>query len=574
MGIRIPHVRLEEWEYASGSHDKEVKVCSGRSSLVALCVLIVSLGSGSLDRIQAQTYASCPGAPHALDTAPDLVACTMPEYYISTGGSSLAHIVFEWTVDNLGTSWLYWFAAENMMLQHDCHPVFLQNLYRFQPTDPTGTYAGRFEQIGTSWLKHGTYPQSATTCNTGYADCEPEDPEVEGPQGLGIRCSDTYSVTENTSPPLLGPKGDLDPETGLLSRVEFSRPAPYPSGHAGGTMVVDALDIHDPPFDPLEEDYSREWDFYFEHIGHSADDPAADRESSMFRKVPTDWDALCPNGIDSCPSGFQLFHGSFYNPSWNTPTPGEVKGIPAIKAWKMYHDPLVTLVEPVDGKWIVAYRAKATSATTWHYEYAVMNWASKVGAWKFEVPVGDVTITDQQFHDVDATSGEACICRGAVSAGAKQCKLDSECVEFTPPLCKSADAKCTNNTACAATTPACAVGSCDSGHSEMCTNNQVCSILSESIQETACAPGWSCMALDYCIKSEDWDYEASAGSYVRWKTDEEDDDSNEFMVKRSNLIHWGEMNTFRFVANSRPESRTATIHLRSGEKIYVPVVAP
>src|SRR5262249_26390241 len=70
------------------------------------------------------------------------------------------------------------------------HPFMAGNMYRLM--------AGRFEQIGQSWLKHATGAGQSDACGLG---CSPY-PDASH---LGIGCSDTYSAGENADQPGLGP---------------------------------------------------------------------------------------------------------------------------------------------------------------------------------------------------------------------------------------------------------------------------------------------------------------------------------------------------------------------------------
>jgi hypothetical protein len=123
---------------------------------------MIAVAAFSAISTSAQTYEHCP-FEHQTPDRPDLVACEIPEYVTATVGSR-THVTFDWTIDNQGSAPLFYAYTQNDSAQYDCHPVFIQSLYRFQPTDAAGNYGGRFEQIGTSWLKHGaTAPPDDST---------------------------------------------------------------------------------------------------------------------------------------------------------------------------------------------------------------------------------------------------------------------------------------------------------------------------------------------------------------------------------------------------------------------------
>jgi hypothetical protein len=90
---------------------------------------------------------------------------------------------------NIGNVWLNWFANTNQ------HPVIGQTLYRLKVVDG----AGRFEQVGQGWLKHGFYALSEGLCCSG---CQ----STNG-QHLGVHCSDPYTASRNGSQTDLGPSG-------------------------------------------------------------------------------------------------------------------------------------------------------------------------------------------------------------------------------------------------------------------------------------------------------------------------------------------------------------------------------
>ena len=103
---------------------------------------------------------------------------------------------------NIGDDELNWcnIAGCDEGLTSKQHPVIAQNLYRLK--------AGRFEQIGMSWLKHGffaTNKGNAQTCRQGTACIPPP----AGFQQLGIGCTDTYWAGLNGDQPL-GPRSEVN----------------------------------------------------------------------------------------------------------------------------------------------------------------------------------------------------------------------------------------------------------------------------------------------------------------------------------------------------------------------------
>ena len=95
---------------------------------------------------------------------------------------------------NLGSCWLNWFQSSPNK------PIIGQNMYRLKN--------GRFEQIGQSWLKHAFTALAGNICG---GTC------VTPPNGshLGVNCSDPYGSSLNGDQTRLGPKSDVNPNTGV-----------------------------------------------------------------------------------------------------------------------------------------------------------------------------------------------------------------------------------------------------------------------------------------------------------------------------------------------------------------------
>src|SRR5262249_13152183 len=103
-----------------------------------------------------------------------------------------------------------------------------ENLFRLKD--------GRFEQIGQSWLKHGFQALAGNVCSNAC---------IAPPDGthLGVNCSDPYDANLNGMQTRLGPKDDVNPNTGVF---------PYPASRIGtaGNAIVKRLQVHDTDIDP------------------------------------------------------------------------------------------------------------------------------------------------------------------------------------------------------------------------------------------------------------------------------------------------------------------------------------
>jgi hypothetical protein len=162
-------------------------------------------GSGSFSLSQAAGGCS-------FVTGPDVIVggLTGPSNCTAAGG--LDAISLGTTSCNLGDVWLNWISSTNQ------HPVIGGNLYRYKVVNG----AGRFEQIGMSWLKHGFFALSENLC------C-PNCSSTDGSH-LGVGCSDPYTSSRNGSQSGLGPRWQVNANTGA-----FTYPPANPSW--SGTMA-------------------------------------------------------------------------------------------------------------------------------------------------------------------------------------------------------------------------------------------------------------------------------------------------------------------------------------------------
>jgi len=255
---------------------------------------------------------------------------------------------------NLGSCWLNWISSTNQ------HPVIGQNLYRLK--------AGRFEQIGQSWLKHGFTALTENLCGS----C------VAPPNGshLGVNCSDPYSAGLNGDQSRLGPKWEVNPNSGVY---------PYPFGSGSGSGVLyKRLQARNTDLDPASNPGSV---YYVEGQYVTNDDAIAKQQNNnaSYRRVTV---GAAPN--------FTL-----------TLQDATVQQQPAIRAWKV-NDPGVTeSTINAEGLMMLSARATLVSGNTYHYEYAFFNMNSNRGAQSFTVPIPPGTVvTNLDFHDVDYHSGE------------------------------------------------------------------------------------------------------------------------------------------------------------------------
>jgi hypothetical protein len=232
--------------------------------------------------------------------------------------------------------------------------------------------AGRFEQLGQSWLKHGFFALSDTVwcpvCTT-----------TNG-QHLGVGCSDPYTAGRNGGQSLAGPKWQVNAHTGA-----FAYPPANPSfsGTVARRLAISTADL---------EPSSAAARFFGEGQYVSPDDALAGNQNNnvSYRELAV-----------SVSSGDYTFSFTAANPT--------KRELPAIKAWKTI-DPSVTETTfdiPADGRIIVSSKATDLGGGTWHYEYAVYNMNSDQCIGTFSVPVPDsANVTNIGFRDVAYRDGD------------------------------------------------------------------------------------------------------------------------------------------------------------------------
>ncbi len=258
---------------------------------------------------------------------------------------------------NIGTQPASWFGNTNQ------HPVIAQNMFRSK--------AGRFEQIGMSWLKHGFFAVSNGGCTIG---CTP--PPQPGDQ-LGIGCSDPYSAGLNGQQSNLGPRSDVNPLTGDFLFPWSAPPAP---AKIGRRIQVNNNDI-DPDLNPGAI-------YYVEAQYIVPGEPSGNRNNNAsFRRADI---------IDNLTS-FELALSAVTN--WR----------PAIQAWQDLSPQVQeTFIQvPNEGQFILATDTQDLGNGFWHYEYALYNMNSDRAALSFSVPVdAGASVINIGFHDVDYHSFE------------------------------------------------------------------------------------------------------------------------------------------------------------------------
>lgn len=266
---------------------------------------------------------------------------------------------------NLGEADAIWIDCSNGP-QCNQHPVIGQNYYRLK--------AGRFEQIGMSWLKHGFCAADAPSCGSPY--------EPNGScDWLGTHATDTYGAGLNGSQSGLGPRSEVNAWTGAF---------PYPYNLAWqqtGNSIYKRTQIGVADVNPSINAGA----LYFGESQYVCTD-----EQPINRYNNVSWRRVTV--------------GSAAGGGWNMSFSGNtVQQQAAIEAWPQ-HDTGVTLVNidvPNDGRLVLGYKVTPLGSGWFHYEYALYNMNCDRSVGVFSIPVdSSVTLANVGFHDVDYHSGE------------------------------------------------------------------------------------------------------------------------------------------------------------------------
>ncbi len=277
-------------------------------------------------------------------------------YYGTSGGIRAFSMAS--TACNVGTQTGVWIDGSSGR-----HPVISQNMYRL--------LAGRFEQIGQSWLKHSFCAVSEFTCGA----CQ-----TTSCGTLGIGCADTYWATLNDGG-AGGPKSLINP-AGVLANggTHNNHGHPLPTGNAAirGRLQISDVDINAGGQNFAEVHYIT----HDEELGDARNNNASWREVLLTTTSITGW------GIGQA----------------------SVTREPAFLVWDDIH-PDAVIVPFEDGlqlgRGYLGHRFTNNGNGTWHYEYVLYNMNSDraYGSFKVFVDTG-VEVTNIGFHDVDYHSGE------------------------------------------------------------------------------------------------------------------------------------------------------------------------
>jgi hypothetical protein len=301
-------------------------------------------------RSEAQT---CMGS-----TGPDVIVGSIQDVANYAAVGNIEALSMGTTSCNIGTQNVQW-QANNPL-----HPVIGGNLYRYTVVDG----AGRFEQLGESWLKHGFTALTQNLCCT----CN-----GQGGSVLGVGCADPYTGARNGNQSPLGPRYQVNAHTGV-----FVYPPAQGTGGSGSVYRRLQVDVAD-----LGIAGAR----YFGETQYVTQDDATagnQNNNTSYREI--------------------LATGS--GTAWTFALTGatvRMKG--ALEAWPLVEAgaTVVNVQVPGDGLFVVGYKVTSIPGGLYRYEYAVNNRNADRNGGTFSIPVPNtVNVTNIGFHDVSYHDGD------------------------------------------------------------------------------------------------------------------------------------------------------------------------
>jgi hypothetical protein len=304
-----------------------------------------------------------PPPPCGSGIGPDVIVGSLNSVMNVTAVGGVDALAIGTTSCNVGSAILDWVANTNH------HPVIRQNLYRYRVV----AGAGRFEQVGMSWVKHGFGAAQDSFC----CACQPGG---DG-QHLGVGCSDPYDASTNGFQSILGPNWQINAHTGF-----FTYPSADPAHGSDSLYRRCQVATSD-----LEVTGGGNTTRYFGE-GHYVtwDDAQAGNGNNnvSYREM----------GVTGGPTNFTFALSA-----------STQQGQPAIRAWAAA-DPGVQLADlqiPGEGLVVLGSRATDLGGGQWHFEYSVYNMNSDRSVGSFTVPVdAGVAVTNIGFHDVPYHDGD------------------------------------------------------------------------------------------------------------------------------------------------------------------------
>jgi hypothetical protein len=293
---------------------------------------------------------------------PDVIVGALPSTYFWASDATETAYSIATTSCNIGDTDLDWIDSPSAL-----HPVIGQNLFRLSSD------GSKFEQVGQSWLKHAFCALQLDLAGCGSCSNPPGclDHLVPG-------CSDPYSAQRNGTQSGLGPKWQVNANTGVF-------PVPWHQGEGTSGSYRRRLRVQNTD---LSQSSNPQVKWFIEGQYVTRDDATWGNQNNnaSYRQVNINASSFAMSVTGST---FQQHAG--------------------INAWKA-QVPAVTIVDveiPDEGLFKVAYLVVQRSPTQWSYDYAIYNMNSDRAGGAFTVPVPDgVTVNAIGFHDVPYHSGD------------------------------------------------------------------------------------------------------------------------------------------------------------------------
>jgi len=332
-----------------------------RSSRVA--AVLATLVALAVDA-RAQQFPSCPVTTNGADVICGSIQ-DAANYNVASGMDA---VTLGTTSCNVGNGILNWISGTVN------HPLMGGQVYKYKVVNGSG----RFESLGQSWLKHAFLAFQENLC---CSNCSATDG-----QHLGIGCSDPYTASRNGTQTGLGPKYQVNPNTGA-----YVASPPHPTGGNNGRIQMLLGDL---------EASSASVRYFGEMMYIALDDAKNNNNDNnvSHRELSVT--------VGTATTGFTF-----------GVTGSTQRMLPGLQAWKTI-DSGVTLTNistpeastaPYDGNARIVLGSRVTDlgGGVWHYEYALYNQNSDRAVQSFRVPVpASATVTNVGFRDVPYLGGD------------------------------------------------------------------------------------------------------------------------------------------------------------------------
>ncbi len=279
---------------------------------------------------------------------------------------------------NVGTERVDWLAQMNPN-----HPMIAFSLYRLENN--------RLHQIGISWVKHSYFALDQSLCN----NCT--DPNGGSGTFLGVNCSDTYGVGDNSSQYSLGPRAEINPWTSdwapCGSYFANAWGTPFDCSQSGAFPSLSAVDhlmiVADSEINPATHPTAA---YYTEGVYIIRND--ANRANNIgWRRI----------GIFGSPGSFSFAN---QNPDGSPMANNHAARVPqygpALNLWGTDRVTLNAGQSPIaaDGEVYAAMLSTDLGGGSWHYEYAVYNYNFDKQVHSVSIPAPScATISNVTFRD-------------------------------------------------------------------------------------------------------------------------------------------------------------------------------